>query len=115
MCVLGVSSTATLYCDSFIDTVSNNRFLYTFCCGHKGNRGCSLGPNDSSNQMYVQKLMMNSQENDLYCSVIYLAAGDYHRFHSPAKWKMLLRRHFAGRLAIFRSCSRFYSTAMARS
>jgi phosphatidylserine decarboxylase len=32
-----------------------------------------------------------------YC-VIYLAPGDYHRFHSPVPWVVERRRHFAGEL-----------------
>ena len=34
----------------------------------------------------------------LYYIVIYLAPGDYHRFHSPASWIAEKRRHFAGEL-----------------
>lgn len=34
----------------------------------------------------------------LYFCVIYLAPGDYHRFHSPANWIAESRRHFAGEL-----------------
>ncbi|KAK8041255.1 hypothetical protein PG994_014262 [Apiospora phragmitis] len=34
----------------------------------------------------------------LYYTVIYLAPGDYHRFHSPADWVVERRRHFAGEL-----------------
>ncbi|KAF2277185.1 phosphatidylserine decarboxylase [Westerdykella ornata] len=34
----------------------------------------------------------------LYFCVIYLAPGDYHRFHSPVSWVVESRRHFAGEL-----------------
>lgn len=41
-----------------------------------------------------------SQENptSLYYAVVYLAPGDYHRFHSPTNWVVERRRHFAGEL-----------------
>lgn len=34
----------------------------------------------------------------LFYIVIYLAPGDYHRFHSPTSWVVEKRRHFAGEL-----------------
>lgn len=34
----------------------------------------------------------------LYYIVVYLAPGDYHRFHSPVSWIVEARRHFAGEL-----------------
>lgn len=34
----------------------------------------------------------------LFYAVIYLAPGDYHRFHSPVTWVTTLRRHFVGEL-----------------
>ncbi|KAK5631169.1 hypothetical protein RRF57_006884 [Xylaria bambusicola] len=37
-------------------------------------------------------------KTSLYYAVIYLAPGDYHRFHSPANWVVERRRHFAGEL-----------------
>lgn len=36
--------------------------------------------------------------NALFFSVIYLAPGDYHRFHSPTAWVVEKRRHFIGEL-----------------
>ncbi|ODQ56037.1 phosphatidylserine decarboxylase [Saitoella complicata NRRL Y-17804] len=36
--------------------------------------------------------------NALFFTVVYLAPGDYHRFHSPTNWVVERRRHFAGEL-----------------
>ena len=43
-------------------------------------------------------LFSPSQSTKLYYIVIYLAPGDYHRFHSPVSWVCSSRRHFAGEL-----------------
>jgi len=39
-----------------------------------------------------------STSNKLFYVVVYLAPGDYHRFHSPVSWVCSTRRHFAGEL-----------------
>ncbi|XP_060067305.1 phosphatidylserine decarboxylase proenzyme, mitochondrial-like [Ylistrum balloti] len=36
--------------------------------------------------------------NDLYYCIIYLAPGNYHRFHSAVDWTIKFRRHFPGKL-----------------
>ncbi|XP_050533593.1 phosphatidylserine decarboxylase proenzyme, mitochondrial isoform X2 [Daktulosphaira vitifoliae] len=46
---------------------------------------------------YKSKLLHNPN-NELYQMVIYLAPGDYHRFHSPVEWTVKFRRHFQGEL-----------------
>ena len=48
--------------------------------------------------LYEQSLLFNANENALFHCVIYLAPGDYHRFHSPCDWTIKYRRHFHGEL-----------------
>ena len=44
------------------------------------------------------EILSPEKKSTLYYAVIYLAPGDYHRFHSPANWVVERRRHFAGEL-----------------
>ncbi|CAG9942175.1 unnamed protein product [Clonostachys rosea f. rosea IK726] len=43
-------------------------------------------------------ILSPDKTTSLYYAVIYLAPGDYHRFHSPTNWVVERRRHFAGEL-----------------
>ncbi|CAG9790593.1 unnamed protein product [Diatraea saccharalis] len=46
---------------------------------------------------YYDSLIIN-KDNILHQCIIYLAPGDYHRFHSPCDWTSTFRRHFSGKL-----------------
>jgi phosphatidylserine decarboxylase len=52
---------------------------------------------DKGDKTWVDYVTTNSK-HALYYAVIYLAPGDYHRFHSPTNWVVERRRHFAGEL-----------------
>ncbi|KAJ1668790.1 phosphatidylserine decarboxylase 1 [Coemansia sp. RSA 1813] len=57
-----------------------------------------IGSSDTM-QPALQSLGRQIRDHErLYFCVIYLAPGDYHRFHSPANWVVEARRHFAGEL-----------------
>ncbi|XP_037036970.1 phosphatidylserine decarboxylase proenzyme, mitochondrial isoform X1 [Bradysia coprophila] len=61
-----------------------------------------LGPanwENKSSPTYVDTIRIrDDEETAIYQCIIYLAPGDYHRFHSPTKWTPKLRRHFSGEL-----------------
>lgn len=63
-----------------------------------------LGPatwvdNQTHHEDYANAIQHKKDgSTNLYQCVIYLAPGDYHRFHSPVEWQPLLRRHFTGEL-----------------
>ncbi|CAF4166565.1 unnamed protein product, partial [Rotaria sordida] len=46
---------------------------------------------------YAESLL-RYRSHALYYAVIYLAPGDYHRFHSPTEWQISWRCHYIGHL-----------------
>ncbi|XP_017158810.1 phosphatidylserine decarboxylase proenzyme, mitochondrial isoform X1 [Poecilia reticulata] len=59
-----------------------------------------LGPpsRPSPDPTSFQDRLLSSPDRALFHVVVYLAPGDYHCFHSPADWRVELRRHFPGSL-----------------
>lgn len=61
-----------------------------------------LGPPSSSpdpinvEKAETGKISAMVGKHELWFLVIYLAPGDYHRFHSPCDWEINIRRHFPG-------------------
>lgn len=58
-------------------------------------KGQSIKRNCNARE-YCAGLLQKNKDTALYQCVIYLAPGDYHRFHSPVGWKVNFRRHFSG-------------------
>lgn len=44
----------------------------------------------------LRKSLISNSENELYYITLYLAPGDYHRFHAPADFEVQRRRHIYG-------------------
>ncbi|KAK6644923.1 hypothetical protein RUM43_001199 [Polyplax serrata] len=63
--------------------------------------GCTFEPAEAVSNLpsgeYLERLK-EKNDTELYQCVVYLAPGDYHRFHSPVSWKVKFRRHFQGKL-----------------
>lgn len=59
-----------------------------------------LGPKwrHEKGESYNEALKQRKDGTALFHCIIYLAPGDYHRFHSPASWNPIIRRHFHGEL-----------------
>lgn len=48
--------------------------------------------------LFSQSRPLTQKDHKLFFCVVYLAPGDYHRFHSPVSWVVEMRRHFRGEL-----------------
>ncbi|CAL8079607.1 unnamed protein product [Calicophoron daubneyi] len=63
------------------------------------NQDCTVTEDPKSCRF--EKSDSNSPKNNttgIHHILIYLAPGDYHRFHSPTDWLIFMRRHFPGKL-----------------
>ena len=49
-------------------------------------------------QYEIERLQKKQSQSSLFYVCIYLNPGNYHHFHSPAKWKIRERRHITGEL-----------------
>jgi len=50
-----------------------------------------------SREDFAANILHQKSGTSLHYCVIYLAPGDYHKFHSPVNWEVNFRRHFAGK------------------
>lgn len=69
----------------------------------EGDATAAANPSDNATVAQVGKELLQAKFNkhddkELFFAVIYLAPGDYHRFHSPVNWVAEIRRHFVGEL-----------------
>ncbi|KAF2355369.1 Phosphatidylserine decarboxylase eukaryotic type 1 [Trinorchestia longiramus] len=60
--------------------------------------GPCISVEEDNDTCYHNSCITDPDLNELHQVVLYLAPGDYHRFHSPAEWKVSHRRHFPGEL-----------------
>jgi phosphatidylserine decarboxylase len=59
---------------------------------------------DDDDDVKYESSLKQNPDNELYHCIIYLAPGDYHRFHSPSDWEVFYRRHFPGELFSVNPC-----------
>lgn len=55
-----------------------------------------LRGDNSESFLTLKKKLLSSPDNDLFYITLYLAPGDYHRFHTPADFQLEHRRHIYG-------------------
>lgn len=92
---LSFSSGSSSVFKTQIDATTSGRLTYEMDCNSDSDGEDVDTCYDPDWKEYKKKLL-HDQNNELYQFVVYLAPGDYHRFHSPADLKIKFRRHFQG-------------------
>ena len=68
--------------------------------GHDASVALKLGSHvtGTATEKGADLQLLHPDRDKLFFCVVYLAPGDYHRFHSPCAWVVERRRHFTGDL-----------------
>jgi len=78
-------------------TYSLSRFLGPVSWKNLADRGHTDAESHTTDDVdYIKRIKSCDRGTELYQAVIYLAPGDYHRFHSPTEWTIIFRRYFPG-------------------
>ncbi|MCL4121794.1 UNVERIFIED_CONTAM: hypothetical protein GTU68_063906 [Idotea baltica] len=77
---------------------SVKKFLGPNCWSEGGPTVVGAGAGAEEEDCFHRSCLRQPRRNALFHVAIYLAPGDYHRFHSPAEWRVGFRRHFPGEL-----------------
>lgn len=74
--------------------------LHSQTLDHQNDNSGALGKLGDASPMHQHtgSNMPLKEGHKMFFMVVYLAPGDYHRFHSPTSWVVEKRRHFTGDL-----------------
>ena len=77
--------------EGHLEQIKGVRYTLSAFLGGLREKNDKQVPVTNATDSYVAELMEDSEQNNaLYHVVIYLAPGDYHRFHSPVDWQVRL-------------------------